>query len=246
MLLAPLFPTFGIFASFGIAILIATVIAILFFFPRVHINYRPLPILKKGVINDMVHFSSANYLATALWVSPTLVLPLMVVNFLGVEANAYFYIGWAVGNIPATIPTAASLSLFAEGSYNEQQLGQQVRQSLKFILLLLIPTILIILFLGDKILLLFGTAYSQNATELLWLLALSALPLSINHTYFSIKRVQMKIKSVIALSAFVMVGTLGLSYFLLPQMGILGAGISWLASQTLAALVGGVKLFRDR
>jgi len=42
---------------------------------------------------------------------------------------------------------------------------------------------------------------------------------------------------VITLSVFIAVATLGLSYFLLPRMGIMGTGIAWLASQGIAALI---------
>lgn len=41
---------------------------------------------------------------------------------------------------------------------------------------------------------------------------------------------------VIVITAAIMVSTLGLSYILLPQLGILAPGAGWLASQTLVAL----------
>lgn len=160
----------------------------------------------------------------------------MVLNLLGAESNAYFYIAWALSNVLFTIPAFTSLSLFAEGSHNEKKLAGDVRRSLKLILSLLIPAIIIVFFLGDKILL-FGKAYSENAIKLLQILAVSALPVSINHIYFSIKRVEIRMKSVVGLTAFVAVATLALSYFLLPKVGIIGAGVSWLVTQSIAAVV---------
>ncbi|MBT9150487.1 MAG: hypothetical protein DDT40_00659 [candidate division WS2 bacterium] len=44
-------------------------------------------------------------------------------------------------------------------------------------------------------------------------------------------------KGVIGLTAFIAIATLGISYLLLPQMGILGAGIAWLVSQSIIALM---------
>jgi O-antigen/teichoic acid export membrane protein len=167
----------------------------------------------------------------------TLVLPLMVVNILGAEQNAYFYIGWTVGNLLLMVPIMASFSLFAEGSHAEERLGQEVKRSLKFIAPILVLAILILVLLGDKILLLFGEAYSQNATKLIWIVAISALPLSINQVYFGIRRVQKRMKGVIGLSACIAIITLILSYLLLPRMGIVGAGIAWLVAQSLAAAV---------
>lgn len=244
--LASLFRTFGIFASWGIAASLAIVVSLFFFLPKIQAGYRPLPAISKQTINNMMHFSFANYAASLLWSIPASVLPLMVVNMLGAEQNAYFYIGWAVGSILFTIPLTTSFSLFAEGSYNEERLPGDVRRSLKLTLLILIPAIIIIFFLGDKILLFFGAAYSENATRLLRLLALSAFPVSLNYIYFSIKRVEMQMKSVIALSAFMAVATLALSYVLLLRVGIIGAGIAWLVSQAVVAVVTGCKLWRRR
>lgn len=224
--LASLFHTFGIFASWGIALGIAVAVGILLFLPRIQADYRPLPTISRRAINDMMHFSFANYSANLFWMIPSLTLPLMVVNLLGAEPTAYFYIGWAIANILFMIPLAASLSLFAEGSHDEQKLAGNVTRSLKLILLLVVPAIIIFFLAGDKILLLFGTAYSENATRLLWVLAVSALPVSVNYIYFSIKRVEVRMKSVVGLSAFIAVATLALSFFLLPRMASSGPGLA--------------------
>ena len=47
-------------------------------------------------------------------------------------------------------------------------------------------------------------------------------------------------RSVIAPSAFIAIVTLGLSYVLLPRIGIIGAGIAWLASQGTSGADNGV------
>jgi O-antigen/teichoic acid export membrane protein len=185
----------------------------------------------------MLHFSFANYLAILFWTAPGLVLPIMVVNLLGAELNAYFYIAWAIGSLLSVIPGAASISLFAEGSYEEERLGVNIWRSLKMILLLLAPAVILVLAFADKLLLLFGSAYSENATTLVRILAISSLPLAVNIVYLAIKRVEKKLKVIVSLTALVAVVTLGLTYLLLPHMGINGAGIAWLISQAVIALV---------
>jgi len=242
--LASLSHTFGIFVSLGIAVSIAVATTIPLLLPQVEKGYRPFPLIKKGVINEMVHFSFANYATNIFWMLPQFILPLMVVNLLGAEQNAYFYIGWSVASILFMVPQAASFSLFAEGSHDVEGLGYNIKRSFKLILVLLVPAIIILLLLGDKTLSLFGQAYSENATKLLWILALSVLPLSLNYIYYGIKRVEMRMKSVIGLTAFIAIATLGMSYFLLPQMGILGAGVAWLSSQSVAAVIAVCALLR--
>ena len=94
-------------------------------------------------------------------------------------------------------------------------------------------------FIGDKLLLLFGHAYSQNATILLRILAFSALPLSINHIFLSIKRVQKDVRGIIALSAATACLSLGLGYFLMMKMELIGIGLGWLVGQAIVAIVVG-------
>jgi len=146
--------------------------------------------LHKVVVKEIARFSFLNYFSNLLWLAPGLVLPIMVVNLLGAEQNVYFYIAWMLGGILGSIPQATSLSLLAEGSNNRETLTSNVQRSVKIILVLLLPAIVIILLLGDKLLFLFGQTYSQYGTGLLCLMALAALSISVNALYISIKRVK--------------------------------------------------------
>jgi O-antigen/teichoic acid export membrane protein len=129
------------------------------------------------------------------------------------------------------------MSLFAEGSYEEEKLGLNVRRSLKLILLILVPTVILALAFADKLLLAFGSPYSESATTLLRILILSTLPLAVNTVYLFVKRVEKKLNILIAVYAFIAVITLALTYILLPTMGITGAGIAWLSSNGVVAVV---------
>lgn len=235
--LATVFATFGIFVSWGIAILAAGVIAILFLLPSAQKGYRPFPTINRKIISEMINFSLSNYLVGLLAMASSSILPLMVINILGAEQNAYFTISWLIGTTIATVPAAITTSLFAEGSHDEKVLGNQVKRSLKFILLLLTPVIIIILLFGNWLLQLLRPEYAQNAATLLHVLTITALPLSINSLYFTVKRVQKEMKSVVIMNAFISVVTLGVSYFLLPRMGVLATGIGWLSANGIVALL---------
>jgi O-antigen/teichoic acid export membrane protein len=237
ILLAAFFRSFGIFASLTIALGVTLLFNVFFFLPRVQPGYHPFFAINKKVVNEMLHFSLANYLSVLFWAAPGLVLPIMVVNLLGAELNAYFYIAWAIGGVLGVIPGAASTSLFAEGSYEQERLGINIWRSLKMILLLLVPAVILVLAFADRLLLFFGTAYAENAATLVRILAVASLPLAINIVYLAIKRVEKKLKVIVNLTAFVAVVTLGLTYLLLPYLGINGAGIAWLVSQAVIALV---------
>ena len=134
------------------------------------------------------------------------------------------------------IPAAISLSLLAEAAHDENKLVLELKRGLQLIFLLMTPVIIILLLSGRFFLQFFGKVYLENGLQLLWILAISAIPLSLNYVYITIRRVEKKMQSVIWFSAFIAVATLVSSYFLLRVMGIKGAGVGWLASQSVAAL----------
>jgi O-antigen/teichoic acid export membrane protein len=236
ILLVGAFHSFGIFGSWGISLWVALLFNIFLFLPRVQIGYRPRPTISKE-INEMIHFSFGNYIANLLRGAPSLILPIMVINLLGAELTAYFSIASMIGGTLGTVAENTSMSLFAEGSYEEEKLGLNVRRSLKLILLILVPTVILALAFADKLLLAFGSPYSESATTLLRILILSTLPLAVNTVYLFVKRVEKKLNILIAVYAFIAVITLALTYILLPTMGITGAGIAWLSSNGVVAVV---------
>jgi O-antigen/teichoic acid export membrane protein len=249
LLIVPLsvfFASFGIFASWGIGTMVAIGTSVLIWLPQIQAGYRPFPMINKSAVNKLMPFSLANYVATLLWSTPNLILPIIVINLVGAEANAYFYIAWAIANILLSISRGTTMSLFAEGSYEERRIGQHAGRSLALAYTLVIPAIVLIWFIGDKFLLIFGKAYAEYATQLLRILALSLIPSSLNFTYFGIKRVKMEMKSVISLSAFIAIATLILSWILLPRIGISAVGIAWLSSHAAVALVITINLILRR
>lgn len=235
--LATTFRTFGIFVSWGIAMAVSAAVNLFFFCPQVLYRYRPLPCFQRRITNEMIRFCFANYVGQILWNLPTWILPPMIVILIGAEANAYFYVTWGIAVFLLSIPTTTSLSFFAEGSHREGRLGTDLKRSLKLVTFLLIPVIIIVFLFGKKFLLLFGREYSERGTYLLYILALATAPASINFLYLGVVRVEKRIEEIIFISSAIALGTLVLSYLLLPHLGIPGAGIGWLTSQTMVALV---------
>ena len=236
VLLAKAYQNFGIVSAWGLCLILSVIIALTFFQPIAYHGHRPTPSIKKEVIGRMLRFSFANYVGNILWAIPSLTLPILVVNRMGAEQNAYYYIGWAIAGMVFMIPTSISLAMMAEASYAEDRLVIEMKRSLKLIFLLLIPIIIALVLLGRTFLQFFGKAYAGNALQLLWILIVAAIPLSLNYVYFTMRRVEKQMRSVILLSAVIAGGTLIGSYFLLPEMGIKGAGIAFLCSQGAVAL----------
>ncbi len=228
ILLVLFFHSFGIVASWGIALGIALVISFFVFLPRIQLLYKPIPTLNLTPLKNMVQYSGGNYLASILSSMPVIVLPLMIVNILGPDHNAYFFIAWTISSILYAIPGAVSRSLFAEGSHANENFSKNVTKSIKFTYLLLVPAVLILILAGKWILLVFGQNYSSNGLKLLWFLSLSGIPISIVSIYISILRVRHKINEVIRIQAFEATAILVASYLIIPFSGIIGIGYIWL------------------
>lgn len=173
-------------------------------------------------------------------------MPLLIVNSLGAEMNAYFFIVWSISTILFMIPTNVSMSLFVEGCYEIEKLNTNIKKSIKFIFVLIIPIIIAVFLFGDKILLLFGKVYAQQGFNLLIVLAVSSIPVSINTLYVAVKRVRGEINPIIYMYLFVSLFTILGSYYLIDYIGLLGTGIAWIISNGVAASIVGIVQLKNK
>lgn len=220
----------GILASWAISLVVAFIIGVLFLVRRVQYAYKPSPVIRKEIVNRLLPFSLANYSSSLLWRGSTMLLPVIVLNVLGAEANAYFFTAWAISTVLTMIPSSISTSLFAEGSNNLKSLSANVIRSLKMIFLLLVPSVIIIFFLAGWLLHIFSSEYAANSATLLRILAIASFPVAVNVIYLNILRVEKRLRAILIVSGFLAVLIVALSYILLPRLGISGAGYAWLIS----------------
>ena len=108
---------------------------------------------------------------------------------------------------------------------------------MKLCLLILVPAIVVLLVLGDKLLLFFGRSYSESGATLLRILALSAIPVSINCICLGVMRVKKNTKGVMLVSASIACLALSSGYILMTRIGLPGVGIGWIAAQTVVAII---------
>ena len=139
----------SLFLSYGAGIVIATILGN-YFITKVQTNYRPSFRIDKKTLKNIFSFSFANYIATIFEGMPTYILPLIVLDVLGAEQNAYFYIAWSFSAIFLMIPRAIATSLFAEGSYEPSNFSRNIVKSLKFVMIALVPGVTIDICIGKK------------------------------------------------------------------------------------------------
>lgn len=229
------FGAYGIISSFFLSYLLALILGIFLLIPKIIQSYLPALTIKKNIADEILHFSFGNYIAMVLDNLPSLLLPIIILNLVAAEEAAYFYITWMIASLLYTVPKSVTTSLFSEGASDEIGFKNDVYKSIKSIMVLTIPTIILFFLLGDRILMMFGKDYSVNAIRLLELFAISTIPLAINQVYFTIKRIEKNMGSVIKMNALISIGTLGISYYYLPTHGLVSIGVAWLITQTLVS-----------
>ena len=227
----------AVFASWGLAIVVAMGVGLLLYLPRVQPQYRLHSGFQGNLTRGVLRFSLANYVSAGFSRMPTLILPLMVVNSLGAELNAFFFVAWAVVGHILAIPISIGDSLFSIGSAHQDGLQRYAIRSLRLTAGLLLPTVLVAIIAAEKLLQLFGEEYASAGSLLLRLLAVSALPAAANSVYLAMARVQKSLGRIMIVSGIVAGLTLGLSLVLIPVLGILGPGIAWLAANTVATTI---------
>lgn len=225
----------GILSAFVIGQVLALSIAFFIWLPKVFPEFRPGPALDKTVVNDIIHFSLGNHVAEVLAALPYPVILIIIANLLGSPEAAYFGYPWLIASLLFAVPLMTGVSLYAEGSHFEERLRKDLVRALRFLVPLLFLGILFIWFLGGSILTLIGASYAAEGTSLLRILALSTIFVAVNHIFLSVARVKKWIRVIIALMAYITLGTIGISYWAIPVFGIDGAGIAWLIAQGTAA-----------
>jgi O-antigen/teichoic acid export membrane protein len=183
---------------------------------------------------NIIKFSLGNYLASLLSIAPISIVPLIVINMLGAEKNAYFYMAYSIASILFIIPSSISMSLLVEGSHNIN-LKKNIMNLILINFLLMAISIIVVFIFGDKILLLFSKEYSDQAFTLLKLLALSSLFSSIISMYISIKNIQMLIINVIFINFIYSTLLLIFSYLLIARYNLEGIGYAWLLASFLVS-----------
>lgn len=235
------FGAMGIFGAVGASTIITCTVML---FLLVKSGVKLIFTLDRKFLHDAFHFSAGNYLSGLLTAAPSLIIPIMVLNILGAQETAQYYIAYSITALLFVIPIAVSTSLFVEGSHGET-LKKNTMKSLFIIFILLIPAIIILYLFGGFILGIIGKSYVEGL-DLMRIMALSSFFVAIVNVYFSIKKVQKDMKRLVLLSAVLFFLLIGLSYVFMPVFGIVGVGYAWIGGYGLCSVVVGVMVLRER
>ena len=228
--------TSGLFASWTFAAVFAMFFGVFVLVPRLRRSYR---LRWRGVgreLRSMKRSLVGHHLTTIGFILPTWLLPVIVVNRLSARDNAYFYLTWLVGGVFFMVSPSVAASLFAEGSHDRVSIRRQARRSAVIIAGLLAGPMVVMVVAGRLVLRVFGSQYPSHGYLLLVVLVLSAVPDAITNVAVAVMRVEGRLRRSTFLTLSMSALALVLAWFLLPPLGIVGAGVAWLVAQSAGSV----------
>jgi O-antigen/teichoic acid export membrane protein len=157
--------------------------------------------------------------------------PLLVTMRLSADDNAYFYTTWMLAGLFLVIAPAFANSLFAEGIHRPEEIGALTRSAFKIMSAILVPGLVIVLALGGTLLSTFGHAYSDHAVGLLRVVVLASIPDAVVQVYVGVLRAEARLAAAASLLLGIGIGTVVISWFMLPMIGISAVGWAFLTMQ---------------
>ena len=225
---------FGIISSVTLATGIALVFGFLFLIFR--FAYKPSLAIDIQTIKETGRFAAGNYIGSVFAILPLTFVPLILLSKLGSQDAAFFYMPLMIIALLNVIPSASAQSLFAETSANEYELAKNVRNALKQLLLLLIPSAIVLLVLGGFVLSFFGTAYAAHGTLPLQILTMGSLVGALNYfgdTLLNIKKLSRLYVFMNALNAIAIV----IPAYVVASYGLSAVACSYLFGQVVTLIV---------
>jgi O-antigen/teichoic acid export membrane protein len=219
---------------------VVTIILSLFLMHRVYgFRIRFNAFLSRDEFSKLLGFSSWNCISDILYSIPLTLSPLIVLAMVGSSAAAEFMIALAIYLVVASIGSAFSNSLLAEGANarepksiehlaNRALVGAMALTSMAFVALFLF---------GRQALGILSPDYAVGSYGILLALSLSAIPYSVfimNATYLNVRK---KVVSMTGLYGIYAFSSISAMIVLGNWYGNVGVAEGILAGQTIAAIV---------
>jgi O-antigen/teichoic acid export membrane protein len=187
-------------------------------------------------MRDVVRYSLVDWAATASRMVVIGVLPLIVLAQLGSSQSAYYFLAWTIAFSVYLLSANVGDALVAEASYDEDNVDRHTLHSGLLSMAISIPIVLAAAVLAPIVLRAFGTEYADEATTVLRLLLVGALPNVVTRTFIGKLRAERRMRAVFVYEFLLSLGVLVLGWLLLPPLGIVGLGVAWLVVLSIAAI----------
>lgn len=207
----------------------------LLFFVRATADFRFRP--SRIWLSRLRHLVPWDYVATIAVRAPFYLVPIMAAAFFPPDQVGYLFMAAMISTAFFAVNASVSNALLADCADRPDRLRAQARRALGLIGLLLIPAVVITCLFAPQILGIFGADYAQYST-LLVIGLMSTLPDALVNVAVAVLRVQRRLVAVAVISVTGASIGIGMSWLLMPHLGIMGA--AWAALAAPAIVVTGL------
>jgi O-antigen/teichoic acid export membrane protein len=230
--------TWGPFASWTLPLLVAVLPVNFLIFGRL-LPPRDVAAALRQSAMDMrwvVRYFTADFLGTLFLMGAIGLAPILVVERVGAEGNAVYYLTWTIAYSLYLVSKSMGISLVAEGAADPWRSKALAAGALAHTMGLLVIAVAVIIVGAPLLLQLFGPSYAADGTTLLRVLCLSALPFGLTSMFLGLARVEGRMTAVVLVQGAMALLVLVLAVPLLDMFGTLGIGLAWLIAQVAIAL----------
>ena len=163
-------------------------------------------------------------------------LPMIALQRLGSEDEAYYFMAFQVANILYTASHSIGDATFAEASHDVSRLGECLRRSARLNLFIGVPAVLVVSLAAGLLLRLFGDSYAQNAHGVLVVLAVGALAVALNNWSSNALRIVGRIRPLVSSNIVYALASIGMAEVTAGR-GLLWIAWAWVAGNLLSGLI---------
>lgn len=243
-LLLPLFvilPTFGIFVSWVLPILvIIPVVSWLIFAGRRNRVPAVAPVARP---RESVSKLGLDYVGYLFQVCTTFFLPVVALELLDPVSAAVFAVAWQTSSTLDLLATNVGVALTVETSYGQDPVA--LRRTVFRRAMPLVGVVTVIgLLAAPLVLQLYGSRYSSQGVHTLQILLLASVPRSLITLAVAEARAHRQIWFIVRLRAQNCVLVLGSAFLLAPRLGVEGMALAWLIAQLAGGAVALRRMWR--
>ena len=184
----------------------------------------------------VMRFSLADHVASLFWLATLDGLPLLVLGRSGAASAAYYFLSAQIAYGLYVMSGCIGAALVAEAVREPGRLADLNRRAVVQAFGLVVPATTAVIVAAPWLLRIFGEEYALNATPLLRLLALSAVPYTGISIALSRARVRQDMRTVIGGHGAIFVLCVGFAAVFENHFGLVGVGAGMLLGQSLVAV----------
>jgi O-antigen/teichoic acid export membrane protein len=224
----------GLYSASAIGIVLSVVASLVLIVSALH--SRPALSQPLKTLRPWLRFSGANYVGNVLYLAPTLVVPLIVLDRLGSVSAAYYFIAFQIASALFAAAVAVEQTFLAEGSRHDVNMRDLRRRSGRTLALLCAPATIIMVATGHWLLLVFGRQYYDHAGTGLIFMALAAGPVAIYNWLLTLLRLSGKLGAIVLANSVFAFAICALAWIGAAH-GVTGVAAAWPIGALLAVCV---------